>query len=322
MASVQFYSRDHACSALKLNLHSISYSSSESSPIVPGRFTVEPCQKSNRFLRTSLDTDGTSPEGLRNAVTSTRVHGLGPSTSTSESLSNGQCDHLATTVSNREVSAAVVEFDRSTRTQLPQISLQPLCNGRDPTGSCDEPDVQRSGETDIDDNSSVSCPDDSTDELDASSDPDAGSVDCSNVTARSTLPSRNSRAGFPAARSGNSRRVQNVRRDVVLPRVIYGRPRRLVLPQSTDIPLAAVTMRGDVQFIDQLSRHVVKQSSIFSHSFHFRLRLADRSLPSTHSEKRVVEDACAVGGLYVIGYRDCKTQVSIVTQDKVCEPRP
>lgn len=45
-------------------------------------------------------------------------------------------------------------------------------------------------------------------------------------------------------------------KQIVLPKVIYGRPRRILLPRSSDTPIATVSMRGDFQFIDSQDRYV------------------------------------------------------------------
>lgn len=45
--------------------------------------------------------------------------------------------------------------------------------------------------------------------------------------------------------------------EVQLPRVKHGRGRRLILPLSTAIPLMTVTMRGDVQFVEQATKYVI-----------------------------------------------------------------
>lgn len=69
--------------------------------------------------------------------------------------------------------------------------------------------------------------------------------------------------GSPRETSDNVKRFQSVvverrtkLRQVVLPKVIYGRPRRILLPRSSDIPIATVSMRGDFQFIDSQDRYV------------------------------------------------------------------
>ena len=41
-----------------------------------------------------------------------------------------------------------------------------------------------------------------------------------------------------------------------LPRVQHGRPRRLLVPPTTEIPMIAVTIRGDLQFLDLDKRYV------------------------------------------------------------------
>ena len=42
---------------------------------------------------------------------------------------------------------------------------------------------------------------------------------------------------------------------VILPKVPYGRPRRILLPRNNNAPIASVSMRGDFQFIDSRTKY-------------------------------------------------------------------
>ncbi|KAH7887911.1 hypothetical protein F5I97DRAFT_1805252, partial [Phlebopus sp. FC_14] len=82
---------------------------------------------------------------------------------------------------------------------------------------------------------------------------------------------------------------------VPLPRTPYGRPRRLLMPASPDLPFAAVTMRGDCHFIHRKEK--------------FRISLL--SLPNPGVVRRV-EDACIVGDTIVLGYDNGPHQISLL----------
>ncbi|OJA20905.1 hypothetical protein AZE42_00872 [Rhizopogon vesiculosus] len=82
---------------------------------------------------------------------------------------------------------------------------------------------------------------------------------------------------------------------VPLPKTPYGRSRRLLVPDSDNLPLAAITMRADVQFIDRRER--------------FRLTLKSLPNPGIY---RHVEDACTAGNTVVLGYNIGPSQVTFV----------
>ncbi|KAH7920265.1 hypothetical protein BV22DRAFT_1040024 [Leucogyrophana mollusca] len=91
---------------------------------------------------------------------------------------------------------------------------------------------------------------------------------------------------------------------VPLPKTPYGRSRRILVPASDDLPLATVTMRGDLQFIDRKE--------------HFRISLS--SLPNK-GDYRHVEDACVVGDTIVLGYDGGPCQVTLLPVTRK-SPRP
>ncbi|KAG0705477.1 hypothetical protein DFH29DRAFT_799969 [Suillus ampliporus] len=90
---------------------------------------------------------------------------------------------------------------------------------------------------------------------------------------------------------------------VALPKTPYGRSRRLLIPASDNLPLAAITMRADVQFINR----------------HSQFRLTLNSLPND-GVHRHVEDACVVGDTVVLGYNSGPSQVTFlpVTTEAPC----
>lgn len=100
-----------------------------------------------------------------------------------------------------------------------------------------------------------------------SSDSDSSDTDHSNSTSAygSTDEASDSagQQGSPRETNDQVKRFQSVvverrtkLKQIVLPKVIYGRPRRILLPRSSDIPIATVSMRGDFQFIDSQDRYV------------------------------------------------------------------
>ncbi|KAH8113383.1 hypothetical protein DFH11DRAFT_1727859 [Phellopilus nigrolimitatus] len=93
--------------------------------------------------------------------------------------------------------------------------------------------------------------------------------------------------------TGKTRQSVRIR----IPKVKHGRPRRLLLPPDLASPLMTVTMRGDMQFIDQRARK----------------RLTKLSLPAVDEEAKRVEDACLVGRTAIIGYSRGNSQASMVT---------
>ncbi|KAG2146638.1 hypothetical protein DEU56DRAFT_785604 [Suillus clintonianus] len=82
---------------------------------------------------------------------------------------------------------------------------------------------------------------------------------------------------------------------VPLPKTPHGRSRRLLIPASDSLPLAAISMRADAQFIHRQDQ--------------FRLTL--NSLPNPGVQQHV-EDACVVGDTVVIGYNSGPTQVTFI----------
>ncbi|KAG1753851.1 uncharacterized protein EDB91DRAFT_1100207 [Suillus paluster] len=91
---------------------------------------------------------------------------------------------------------------------------------------------------------------------------------------------------------------------VALPKTPHGRPRRLLVPASDNLPLAAITMRADVQFINRRDQ--------------FRLSLNSLPNPGVY---RHVEDACVVGDTVVLGYNSGPSQVTFlpVTTEAPCK---
>ncbi|KAH9943062.1 uncharacterized protein BXZ73DRAFT_74110 [Epithele typhae] len=90
---------------------------------------------------------------------------------------------------------------------------------------------------------------------------------------------------------------------VVIPKADHARARRLLAPSDPDIPLIAVTMRGEVHFVDQRRRTRNQACSLY---------------PDDEDLRRV-EDACLVGGkTVVIGYNPgpCQRPFRIDLQHK------
>ncbi|KAG1780185.1 hypothetical protein EV702DRAFT_964369 [Suillus placidus] len=82
---------------------------------------------------------------------------------------------------------------------------------------------------------------------------------------------------------------------VPLPKTPYGRSRRLLIPASDDLPLVAISMRADAQFINRRDQ--------------FRLTL--NSLPNPGVQQHV-EDACIVGDIVVLGFNSGPSQVTFL----------
>ncbi|KAG2043040.1 hypothetical protein BDR03DRAFT_853239 [Suillus americanus] len=82
---------------------------------------------------------------------------------------------------------------------------------------------------------------------------------------------------------------------VPLPKTPYGRSRRLLIPASDNLPLVAISMRADAQFINRRDQ--------------FRLTL--NSLPNPGVQQHV-EDACVVGDTVVLGFNSGPSQISFL----------
>lgn len=82
---------------------------------------------------------------------------------------------------------------------------------------------------------------------------------------------------------------------VPLPKTPYGRSRRLLIPASDNLPLVAISMRADAQFINRQDQ--------------FRLTL--NSLPNLGVQQHV-EDACVVGDIVVLGFNSGPSQVTFL----------
>lgn len=82
---------------------------------------------------------------------------------------------------------------------------------------------------------------------------------------------------------------------VPLPKTPYGRSRRLLIPASDNLPLVAISMRADAQFINRRDQ--------------FRLTL--NSLPNPGVQQHV-EDACVVGDIVVLGFNSGPSQVTFL----------
>ncbi|OBZ76198.1 hypothetical protein A0H81_03583 [Grifola frondosa] len=82
----------------------------------------------------------------------------------------------------------------------------------------------------------------------------------------------------------------------MVPKAEYARGRRLLTPSNPRLPLAAVVMRGDAQFINQREK---------SHISRYSLPAID--------ETRHVEDVCLMGdNTVVVGYNVGPSQVSLI----------
>lgn len=106
-----------------------------------------------------------------------------------------------------------------------------------------------------------------------SSDSDSSDTDHSNSTSAygSTDEASDSagQQGSPRETNDKVKRFQSVvverrtkLKQIVLPKVIYGRPRRILLPRSSVAPIATVSMRGDFQFIDSQDRYVSRFTTV------------------------------------------------------------
>ncbi|KAF8845685.1 hypothetical protein BDN67DRAFT_1006953 [Paxillus ammoniavirescens] len=82
---------------------------------------------------------------------------------------------------------------------------------------------------------------------------------------------------------------------VPLPKTDYGRSRRLLIPESTHLPLVAVTMRGDCHFIERKKK----------------FRITGYSLPNS-GVFRHVDDVCVVGDTVVLGCDKGPHQISFL----------
>ncbi|KAG9317205.1 hypothetical protein JVU11DRAFT_1398 [Chiua virens] len=83
---------------------------------------------------------------------------------------------------------------------------------------------------------------------------------------------------------------------VPLPKTVHGRPRRLLMPNSAELPLVAVTMRGDCHFIERKKK----------------FRISGYSLPNTGAFRHVA-DVCMVGNTAVLGCDKGTHQISFVS---------
>ncbi|KAF8559006.1 hypothetical protein OG21DRAFT_1454107 [Imleria badia] len=83
---------------------------------------------------------------------------------------------------------------------------------------------------------------------------------------------------------------------VPLPKTDHGRARRLVMPESADLPLVAVTMRGDCHFIERKKKY----------------RISGYSLPNP-GVFRHVGDVCMVGNTAVLGCDKGPHQISFLS---------
>ncbi|KAI9574957.1 hypothetical protein HD554DRAFT_2010711 [Boletus coccyginus] len=83
---------------------------------------------------------------------------------------------------------------------------------------------------------------------------------------------------------------------VPLPKTDHGRPRRLLMPESVDLPLVAVTMRGDCHFIERKKK----------------FRITGYSLPNP-GVFRHVGDVCMVGDTAVLGCDKGTHQISFLS---------
>lgn len=115
---------------------------------------------------------------------------------------------------------------------------------------------------------------------------------------RSTVSSgRSQRAGSLSSESSadqEAARLPALKR-VPLPKTPYGRSRRLLIPASDNLPLVAISMRADAQFINRRDQ--------------FRLTL--NSLPNPGVQQHV-EDACVVGDIVVLGFNSGPSQVEFL----------
>lgn len=82
---------------------------------------------------------------------------------------------------------------------------------------------------------------------------------------------------------------------IPLPRTQYGRSRRIAIPATVDLPLVAVTMRGDCHFIHRKEKH----------------RITRLSLPNTNAFRHV-NDVCIVDDTVVLGCDKGPHQVSFL----------
>jgi len=83
---------------------------------------------------------------------------------------------------------------------------------------------------------------------------------------------------------------------VLLPKTEHGRARRLLMPESADLPLVAVTMRGDCHFIERKKK----------------FRISGYSLPNP-GVFRHVGDVCMVGDTAVLGCDKGTHQISFLS---------
>ncbi|KAL4076016.1 hypothetical protein V8B97DRAFT_1913685 [Scleroderma yunnanense] len=82
---------------------------------------------------------------------------------------------------------------------------------------------------------------------------------------------------------------------IPLPRTQYGRSRRIATPATIDLPLVAVTMRGDCHFIHKKEKH----------------RITRLSPPNTNTFRHV-EDVCIVDDTVVLGCDKGSHQISFL----------
>ncbi|KAF8138183.1 hypothetical protein EV363DRAFT_1393650 [Boletus edulis] len=82
---------------------------------------------------------------------------------------------------------------------------------------------------------------------------------------------------------------------VSLPKTDHGRARRLLMPESADLPLVAVTMRGDCHFIERKKKY----------------RISGYSLPNP-GVFRHVGDVCMVGNTAILGCDKGTHQISFL----------
>ncbi|GLB33620.1 hypothetical protein LshimejAT787_0105040 [Lyophyllum shimeji] len=88
-----------------------------------------------------------------------------------------------------------------------------------------------------------------------------------------------------------------------LPRAPHNRSRRILVPQSDELPIVTISMRADAQFFDRKKR----------------CRISACSLPASEVYRKVI-DACVIRDTVVIGYGDGPHQVSLIPLIKEAKP--
>lgn len=110
---------------------------------------------------------------------------------------------------------------------------------------------------------------------------------------------------------------------ICVPKADFAKGRRVLLPKNKALPMAAVYMRGDAQFIDQRRRYVCINRRV-SHKFNIRtcsVRLSQLSLPIEKDDeaglRHVVDAHLLRDDLVVLGYSHGRTQVTCLPLDEV-----